>query len=69
MFTTLLLGVLGALEVLVPRRVVDFWFAIATVEREDSDVELADWVYTVARIEGVVILAWLFARRRRRARD
>ena len=69
MFTTLLLGVLGALEVLVPRRVVDFWFAIATVEREDGDVELADWVYTVARIEGVVILAWLFDRRRRRARD
>ncbi|MBP2250966.1 hypothetical protein [Halarchaeum nitratireducens] len=60
-------GVFGALEVLVPRRVVDFWFALATAESEDGDVELADRVYTAARIEEVVILAWLLARRRNRA--
>lgn len=55
-------------ELLWPRRLVDFWMNVAA--EGDQEVELHSWVYTIARLEGVVILLWLLARRRRdRTRD
>jgi hypothetical protein len=48
--------VLGLLEIAFPKRLVDFWMDLATV---DDDVELRPWVYTAARIEGVCILLWV----------
>jgi hypothetical protein len=53
-----LLLVLGLAELLAPKRVVDFWMNLATTE---SDVELRSWVYTVARLEGLVIVLWVLA--------
>lgn len=53
----------AVLEVLVPRQLVDFWMNLAA----ENDVELRPWVYTIARVEGVVILLWLLSRRRGRA--
>ena len=61
MALSLLLGVLGLLEVLVPKRVVDWWFGLAV----DGDAEPRPWVYTAARVEGVLLLLWLASRRRR----
>jgi len=52
----------ATLELLFPRRVVDFWMDLAVTP--DSDVELRPWVYTAARLEGLVILAWALARSR-----
>jgi len=54
--------VLGVLELLRPRGVVDFWMHLAT---DEDDVSLRPWVYTAARIEGVVLVLWAL----RRARD
>ena len=45
----------GLAELLAPRRLVDFWMNLASVE---DDVELRSWVYTAARIEGVLLLLW-----------
>lgn len=56
----LLLALLGLLEVAFPKPLVDFWMNIAA---EDDDVELRPWVYTAARIEGVVILLYVLWRR------
>lgn len=53
---TLLLG-LGLLELLVPRRLVDFWMNLAVADGDDS-VELRPWVYTAARLEGAVFVLW-----------
>lgn len=56
-----ILGVIALLELAVPRAFVDFWMALAV---EDGEVELRPWVYTVARIEGLLILVWLATRSR-----
>jgi len=53
--------VLGLLELLRPRTVVDFWMGLAT--RED-DVSLRPWVYTAARIEGIFLVLWAVRRSR-----
>lgn len=55
------LAVLGVLELLAPRQVVDFWMDLAVTD--DSDVELRPWVYTAARVEGLVIVLWYLTRR------
>jgi hypothetical protein len=47
--------VFGLAELLAPRHLVDFWMNLASVE---DDVELRSWVYTAARIEGVLLLLW-----------
>jgi hypothetical protein len=52
---------LGLLELLRPRSVVDFWMGLAT---ESDDVSLRSWVYTAARIEGVVLVLWALRRSR-----
>lgn len=57
-----LLFAVALAELLVPRQFVDFWMRLATTP--DSEVELRDWVYTVARIEGLVILLWVVTRGR-----
>ena len=59
-FRTLLLAV-GLIELLVPRQMVDFWMKLAAA---DGDVELKPWVYTVARIEGALIVLWALRRSR-----
>jgi hypothetical protein len=50
------LALVGLVELLFPRRVVDFWMGLAAAE--GSDVELRPWVYTAARVEGLVLLLW-----------
>lgn len=54
----------GLIEALYPRAFVDFWMAVAS--KDDEPVELKEWVYTVARLEGVVILLWAASRFRRK---
>lgn len=56
MILRLALVLLGLVELLWPRRVVDFWMRLASKGR--TDVELRSWVYTTARIEGIAILLW-----------
>jgi len=56
------LALLGLAELLVPRKVVDFGMDLAVTE--DSEIELRPWVYTAARVEGLLILLWVFARAR-----
>ncbi|WP_256296133.1 hypothetical protein [Haloarchaeobius salinus] len=53
------LALVGLAELLAPRRFVDFWMRLAT---KSDDVEPRRWVYTVARLEGLVILLWLLTR-------
>lgn len=50
--------VLGLVQALRPRRVVDFWMNLAT----EADGTLRPWVYTAARIEGVVVVVWALRR-------
>jgi len=57
-----LLFVVGLVELLAPRRMVDFWMDLAVTP--DSDVELRPWVYTVARLEGLIIVLWALSRDR-----
>jgi hypothetical protein len=61
MLLRILAFVVGLLEILVPRQLVDFWMGLAAV---DDEVELRPWVYTVARAEGVVLVLWALRRRR-----
>ncbi|WP_254273231.1 hypothetical protein [Haloarcula marina] len=56
MVLRLLLLVVAVVELLAPKQMVDFWMNLAA---EDGDVELKPWVYSIARAEGAVILAWL----------
>ncbi|MFB6184022.1 MAG: hypothetical protein ABEI96_05650 [Haloarculaceae archaeon] len=56
------LATVGLLEVLRPRQFVDFWMRLAA--RGDEDVELRPWVYTAARLEGVLLLLWVLTRNR-----
>lgn len=51
--------VVGLVELLAPRRLVDFWMGVAT-----EDGELRPWVYTVARVEGVLLVLWALTRGR-----
>jgi len=52
--------VLGIVELLAPRRLVDFWMGVAVTD--ESEVDLRPWVYTAARIEGVFIVLWALRR-------
>jgi hypothetical protein len=54
---------LGVVEAAFPKRLVDFWMNLAAAGEEP--VELRPWVYTVARIEGVVIVLWALRRGRK----
>ena len=47
--------VLGLCELLITRPLVDFWMGLAA---EGDDIELRPWVYTAARVEGVLLIAW-----------
>jgi hypothetical protein len=60
MLLRLTLLAVGVLELLAPRRFVDFWMDQAVAD--DEPVELRPWVYTAARLEGLVIVAWILAR-------
>ncbi|WP_277556014.1 hypothetical protein [Halobaculum limi] len=62
-----LLLVLGVVEFLRPRQLVDFWMRLAV--RGDDPVELREWVYSIARLEGVVIVLWVLGNALRRARS
>lgn len=53
------IAVLGAVEALRPRPFVDFWMRLAT---GDADVEVRPWVYTAARVEGLLLLLWALRR-------
>jgi hypothetical protein len=53
--------ILGLLELVRPRQVVDFWMNLAT---DEEDVSLRPWVYTAARVEGVFLVLWAVRRLR-----
>jgi len=61
-----LLSLLGVVELLFPRRLVDFWMRLLVEDGED--VTVRPWAYSLVRLEGIVILLWA-ARRRRRKQD
>jgi hypothetical protein len=65
MVVRLTLLAIGLLEALYPRRMVDFWMNLAA---EDGDVQLRPWVYRIARLEGIIIVLWVLARRARGGR-
>jgi hypothetical protein len=52
----LVLLVLGVLELLRPRMVVDFWVGLAATNSDEID--LRPWVYSAARVEGVLLVLW-----------
>jgi len=60
MLLRIALLVLGTLEALRPRRFVDFWLNLAT----EGDATPRRWVYTAARIEGVLLVLWALRRGR-----
>lgn len=62
---TLLLA-LGIAEILRPRQLVDFWMRVAV--RGGESVELREWVYSIARLEGIVIVLWVLGSAVRRSR-
>ena len=49
-----LLAVFGFVELLFPKRLVDAMMELATTD--ESEFELRSWVYTVARIEGLILI-------------
>ncbi|MGQ4555249.1 hypothetical protein [Halobellus sp. GM3] len=51
----------GLVELIAPRPFVNFWMDLAAA---DDDVELRSWVYTAARLEGVVLVLWALKSRR-----
>jgi len=51
-----LLGLFGVVEFVFTRRLVDG--AMAWASAEPDPVELEPWVYTVARLEGLVFMVW-----------
>ncbi|NHN64845.1 hypothetical protein G9463_16270 [Haloarcula sp. JP-Z28] len=58
----LALLVLGVLELLRPRKVVDFWMGLATTNGDEID--LRPWVYSAARVEGALLVLWVLRRSR-----
>lgn len=60
MVLRLLLLAFGIVEALLPKRTVDFWMGVAAAD--DQEIELRPWVYTVARIEGIVIVSWVLSK-------
>ena len=52
----------GLAELAAPKQFVDYWMRLAS--DPDSDVELRPWVYTAARVEGVLLVLWALTRRR-----
>ncbi|MFB6091800.1 MAG: hypothetical protein ABEK02_02190 [Haloquadratum sp.] len=55
----------GIGELLAPRALVDAWMRLATTD--DGDVR--SWVYTAARIEGVLLVLWALSRSKSTASD
>ena len=48
--------VLGLVELFAPRRLVDWWLSLAV--ESDEAVSAREWVYTAARIEGLLLVVW-----------
>jgi hypothetical protein len=46
----------GVVELFAPRRVVDWWVSLAV--ESDAAVSAQVWVYTAARIEGLLLVVW-----------
>jgi hypothetical protein len=51
---------LGLLELFRPRRVVDWWLDLAV----QGEATPRSWVYTAARVEGLVLVWWALRRAR-----
>lgn len=62
MIVRALLAVFGLIEFLFPKRLVDAMMEVATTD--ESACELRSWVYTVARIEGLIIVVFALWRGR-----
>jgi len=62
MVLRLALLVLGVLELLRPRKVVDVWMGLAATNGDE--VDLRPWVYSAARVEGALLVLWALKRGR-----
>ncbi|MDT3433702.1 hypothetical protein [Haloarcula sp. 1CSR25-25] len=62
MVLRLVLLALGVLELLRPRKVVDFWMGLAATNGDEID--LRPWVYSAARVEGALLVLWALRRSR-----
>ncbi|WP_058994100.1 hypothetical protein [Haloarcula sp. CBA1127] len=62
MVLRLMLLTLGVLELLRPRKVVDFWMRLATTDGDE--ITLRPWVYSAARVEGALLVLWVLRRSR-----
>ncbi|EMA20043.1 hypothetical protein [Haloarcula argentinensis] len=62
MVLRLALLALGVLELLRPRKVVDFWMGLATTD--GGEINLRPWVYSAARVEGALLVLWVLRRSR-----
>lgn len=58
---TILLGI-GIVEALFPRQFVDYWMDLV-VDAPDEPITLKPWIYTAARIEGILIVLWVLSKR------
>ena len=58
-----LLLLVGVVELLFPRRLVDFF---VTYLVEEEDVTVRPWANALVRFEGLVVVLWVVGRRRRR---
>lgn len=63
MVLRVVLGLVGLAELVWPRETVDFWVGLAV--SDPGEVDLRPWVYTAARVEGLLILLWVLATLRR----
>lgn len=60
MFLRIAALALGLAEAFRPRRLVDVWLNLAT----EGDATPRRWVYTAARIEGLLLVLWAVRRHR-----
>jgi hypothetical protein len=58
-----LLLLVGVVELLFPRRLVDLSMRYLV---EEEDVTVRPWAYALVRFEGFVVVLWVVRRRRRR---
>ncbi|AEM58379.1 hypothetical protein HISP_14225 [Haloarcula hispanica N601] len=62
MVLRVILLALGVIELLRPRKVVDFWMGLAATNGDEID--LRPWVYSAARVEGALLVLWVLRRSR-----
>lgn len=52
-----IIGLVGAIQLLAPRRVTRFWLARCC--RNPEEIEVKPWVLALVRLEGLVLIGWV----------